>query len=218
MICGYRFCDKEVKLGRKYCCLLCCNRELGLSNRKFKETRFCARDGCSITIDGKDNRQQYCGQSCAAKVLNSKNNTQGNKYRVCTTCPCPIEGKAKFCKPCKSKRFSMLRSADYSLITLKQLRENYTLSEYHAKLRGNSRAVYKLSGRPNICSICSYSKHVDICHIKPIADFTEDVVISEVNSLNNLITLCKNHHWEFDNDLLDEDSNAILRSGISLVS
>ncbi len=216
MKCGYRFCDKGIKEGRKYCSLPCSSREAGLRSKKFQETRYCAREGCGKVIDGKDNRQRYCGQSCSSKVLCCYPHTK--KDRFCTLCDSPVKAKAKFCGLCRSKRSSKLRSVDYSKITLKDLKEAYSLAEYHAKLRGNARSIYKLSGKPMFCIICSYSKHVDICHIKAISEFSEDTVITEVNSINNLTTLCKNHHWEFDNDMLDENSNASLRSGISSVS
>lgn len=35
---------------------------------------------------------------------------------------------------------------------------------------------------------------------KATSDFDDDVLIKEINNINNLIGLCPNHHWEFDND------------------
>lgn len=52
------------------------------------------------------------------------------------------------------------------------------------------------------CHICSYSKHVEVCHIKPVSDFSDDSFIYEINSLDNLVYLCPNHHWELDNGFL----------------
>lgn len=60
------------------------------------------------------------------------------------------------------------------------------------------------SGLPQCCILCGYSKHIDVCHIKDISSFTNESLISEINDLNNLVALCKNHHWEFDHDHLDE--------------
>jgi hypothetical protein len=89
--------------------------------------------------------------------------------------------------------------------TLAELRAMYSISQYHAKIRGDSRASYKSTGRPNSCLICGYTKHVDICHVKDIKDFDPNTELSEVNHPNNLVALCKNHHWEFDNDLLEKE-------------
>ena len=51
------------------------------------------------------------------------------------------------------------------------------------------------------CLSCGYSKHVEICHIKGISKHDDDTPISKINDLKNLITLCRNHHWELDNGL-----------------
>jgi len=104
---------------------------------------------------------------------------------------------------------------DYSLTTLDDLKNRYVKYEFHAKLRGNSRQVYKKSGKPMMCVICGYSKHVDVCHLHPISDFPLTCTISEVNALSNLVTLCKNHHWEFDNDELSPEDSATLSAVIN---
>ena len=38
-----------------------------------------------------------------------------------------------------------------------------------------------------------------------MSDFSDDAKISEINDIRNLIALCPNHHWEFDNGKLSED-------------
>lgn len=50
--------------------------------------------------------------------------------------------------------------------------------------------------------LCEYSKHIDICHIKDISSFPDETLIKEINNLNNLLALCKNHHWEFDKNIM----------------
>ena len=46
------------------------------------------------------------------------------------------------------------------------------------------------------------SKHVELCHIKPIASFKDSALLSEVNSKNNIVQLCPNCHWELDHGIL----------------
>lgn len=53
------------------------------------------------------------------------------------------------------------------------------------------------------CSNCGYSKHIQLCHIKPIKDFSDDTLLKDVNSPDNIIQLCPNCHWEFDHGLLN---------------
>ena len=69
-------------------------------------------------------------------------------------------------------------------------------------IRKHALFVYKKSNKPFVCAICGYDKHIDIAHIKAVADFDDDTLISEINDINNLIGLCPNHHWEYDNGLL----------------
>lgn len=52
------------------------------------------------------------------------------------------------------------------------------------------------------CAICGYDKHVEVAHIKPVSGFSDEATMREINSFSNLIGLCPNHHWEFDNGLL----------------
>jgi len=53
------------------------------------------------------------------------------------------------------------------------------------------------------CAICGYTNHYEICHIKSVSSFPPDaLIVKEINNINNLIALCPNHHWEFDNDIL----------------
>lgn len=55
------------------------------------------------------------------------------------------------------------------------------------------------------CVNCDYFKHAEVCHIKSIQDFVKDTPISVINSLENLVALCPNCHWEFDHGLLSPE-------------
>lgn len=66
-----------------------------------------------------------------------------------------------------------------------------------------ARRVYRASDNPMECLVCGYENHVDISHIKPVSEFCNDSKIKEINDINNLVALCPNHHWEFDNMLID---------------
>lgn len=53
------------------------------------------------------------------------------------------------------------------------------------------------------CAICGYTNHVEVAHIKAVSEFSNDTPIFTINSITNLIGLCPNHHWEYDNGILD---------------
>lgn len=86
----------------------------------------------------------------------------------------------------------------YGLITLQDLRSQYSQRDYHAKLRGYARSAYKHSGLPYECFNCGYTLHVDICHVIGIKNFSMDTPLSTVNHIDNLVALDKRCHWEFD--------------------
>ena len=60
------------------------------------------------------------------------------------------------------------------------------------------------------CIICGYDKHIEIAHIKAVSDFADESLISEINHINNIIPLCPNHHWEYDNNAMNENEKRII--------
>lgn len=56
--------------------------------------------------------------------------------------------------------------------------------------------------RPQTCQRCSYSKHIEYAHIKPLSSFDLETPISVINAENNILLLCPNCHWEFDHNML----------------
>lgn len=63
--------------------------------------------------------------------------------------------------------------------------------------RSYSKYIYPLK-----CMLCNYDKHFEVCHIKPLNSFDNNVTLYEVNNKTNLIHLCPNCHWEFDHNLI----------------
>lgn len=158
---------------------------------------------CAIEFDKMPNQikkspNHFCSQSCAAK----KNNRHFPKRTVggkCLHCFRAIRACNKYCsKDCMLK----LTNVQYNT-TIGEYRKQHGKRNFHVNLRGQSRRVYISSGLPLECFYCGYKKHVNICHKRDIADFHEDTLIKEINSIENLVALCPTHHWEFDNDCLD---------------
>jgi hypothetical protein len=70
-----------------------------------------------------------------------------------------------------------------------------------SRIRLDARRRY-LAEFPRRCVNCGYDKHIEVCHRRPVTSFPLDTPISVVNSLDNLLGLCPNCHWEFDHGLL----------------
>ncbi len=91
---------------------------------------------------------------------------------------------------------------DWSNITWGQFRKDRPNFQAHARLRQIARTIYHRTDKPKLCTNCGYDKFYEVCHLKPIADFDESSFISDINSLDNLVALCPNCHWEYDHGLL----------------
>ena len=70
-------------------------------------------------------------------------------------------------------------------------------------IRTWARRTMERYGPTKWCHVCGFDVVVEVCHLKPIVDFPETALMSEVNSLSNLIYLCPNHHAMLDKGLLD---------------
>ena len=62
-----------------------------------------------------------------------------------------------------------------------------------------SKARTKMKYYKRICQACGYDKHVEVAHIKPLNQFKLEDTDTDFNSEDNLLLLCPNCHWEFDN-------------------
>jgi hypothetical protein len=74
-------------------------------------------------------------------------------------------------------------------------------------IQKHARNIYLTSAtHTHCCRIgCMYEAHIDVAHIKPVSEFSDDSLISNINDKFNLMGLCKNHHWEFDHNLITLD-------------
>lgn len=108
-----------------------------------------------------------------------------------------IKKSAEFCRSCYNEVYGIHLKSKGDLI---KSRSNWWAAR--VPIAKHARKVYLKSNKPLECLICKYSLHIEICHIKPVSDFTDDALLREINDVNNLIALCPNHHWEFDNGKL----------------
>lgn len=138
----------------------------------------------------------YCNQSCAAKI-NNKTNQKRFKEGNCKTCKKPITAQDTYCNICYKDKFHLTGKTLNDAINRRKQDTNR-----YAGIRGNARKIYYGSNQPKCCKNCGYNKHVEICHIKAIADFPLDTLVSTINAIENLMALCPNCHWEHDAGLL----------------
>jgi hypothetical protein len=140
------------------------------------------------------NNPKFCSRSCAAKITNKI--PKKKKTKKCATCTNLVLSQIKYCKNCIPR--ALLVDENMSIGSFKSKRAY----QRHSRIRTLARSKYLKSSKSKVCVICGYDKHIEICHIHAIKDFSLTTPLKIVNDLNNLIALCPNHHWEFDNNLI----------------
>jgi len=170
--------------------------------RYYANPNICKH--CNSTIDVRDNqrvadarRKQFCNHSCSQSYYNSRRYRK-RWARMCPGCNGEITSRAKVCRSCYVN--SLIPISSLTKAELRERRPSY--QSFRSGIRNHAVGIFRESNRPYICQICSYDLHVDICHKKPVAEFSDDTIIAKINDINNLIALCPNHHWELDNDIL----------------
>lgn len=152
-------------------------------------------------------KKKFCSRSHAASYNNVRRLRKKRSVKdkgICERCGVTIRYKRdsytgrnvkrKYCEQCH-------RTRRVGCYTKGELRNRS--HSYRTWITRNARVTYVSSGRALACAVCRYSLHVDICHIRGVADFSADALVREINALENLIALCPNHHWEFDHRLLE---------------
>ena len=151
------------------------------------------------------NNPKFCGRSCAAKYNNKKTPKRKSKKK-CSLCDNYVKNwRTTLCifhhTEYIQNRFEYIKERTLSEYWEKDSLKNLPKSSKNVHLRLLARSHFKhLINLP--CYNCGYNKHVELCHIKPISSFNEKNTVKEVNCEKNLIQLCPNCHWEFDNGLL----------------
>lgn len=146
-----------------------------------------------LHCDKETTNPKFCSSSCSASynnLLYPRRKPEGE----CKICATPISTRYTYCSSCKihSKQY-----VDWSQVTLSNMTGKRAYQK-HSRVRELARKAYNKSNKPKICYNCGYDKHIEVCHIKAISSFSEDIPITEINSLENLLALCPNCHWELD--------------------
>jgi len=155
--------------------------------------------------------KKYCSRSCSASsnnILYPKRSLQ----RTCKKCDNIVKNKnSTLCQKCFDEKAVDLKKMtlfDYS--NRKSINRLHPSSKFvHVRLSARS-FLKHLTKLP--CANCGYDKHVELCHIKAVSSFPLTATLGEVNNENNIIQLCRNCHWEFDNGLLHLDFPEQLKS------
>ncbi len=160
------------------------SRERALSNY-YKNPAYCKN--CNEIIEPNNKKvseirkKVFCNSNCSATYNNSRRirNKKPKKQKE------SIDKKPKY--------FNFLERTKEELFLKCKWQSARTMIRVHASF------VYHKEIGDKFCKNCGYDKHYEICHIKAVSKFEGNHKMKEINDKNNLIALCPNCHWEFDN-------------------
>lgn len=173
-------------------------------NNERIRTEYIANPNKCLTCDGpilpmlgqrlfNVRQKKFCNSSCAASFNNRLFPKKKLAKKICVKCLRPFSApnyRIKTCSECRP-----FRAKPRNLGNLSKQEAGRVIIGGHAK-----RAM---ANRPKVCIICGYDKFVDVCHIKPVAAFSRQAKLKEINAPENLIYLCPNHHREYDRGVLN---------------
>jgi 5-methylcytosine-specific restriction endonuclease McrA len=139
---------------------------------------------------------KFCSRSCAARHNNRAFPKKERVKYYCKVCGRETRYRRSYCTNCDPTK-----PKDFSSITIAEIRFGARY-QANAWIRKLARRTYYTSDKPLCCCKCGYTKHFEICHVRSIQEFPLDTPMSVVNSLENLVALCPNCHWELDHGLL----------------
>lgn len=177
-------------------------------NKQHRKTPIEIGDGKCKNCNQKTKNPKFCSKSCStsynSKSENGRKNGRTEVAKFCKICSTKIKidsGGTDKCRNCRDK--IKTKTGDYVSryeVTKEMISTNDT--QKYRRIRDFARRIAKSHGKLKECKICKYSIHVECAHIKPINEFSDDDKLCEINNPDNLIGLCPNHHWEFENGKL----------------
>lgn len=137
---------------------------------------------------------KFCSRRCAATYNNKQTPKRKKLVKVCSDCGKPLSRNCyTVCRGC---------CAGLGDVTLSEaIYTKHHRSSAFALVRTRARTVMGKAGVTQYQN-CKYSKHVEVCHKRSIASYPLTTKLSEINSIDNLMALCPNCHWEYDHGIL----------------
>jgi hypothetical protein len=155
------------------------------------------------------NNVKFCSRKCSCIYRNNHNHPRKGKGKgkpICATALCDNRVDSyshKFCRQCIESKQMMVYTKNPTKgdLACQYTKHNHRSSAY-SYIRWHARAVVMKDVEKKSCIHCGYDKHVELCHIKSIQNFSDNSTLEQINNPENLMFLCPNCHWEFDNGLL----------------
>lgn len=177
-----------------YCSSSCQGKDRTMKNSKEVECKNCSTKIIKTSSELKKSKSGFlfCSQSCAGS-FNNKLIPKRTKVIKCTKCDNVVHKNNTLC-------IDHFEEYNNKIETIKQQTKESTSNSRIRSLNRSWNKDLTLSK----CIKCNYDRFVQLAHIKAVKDFSEDALLSEINSPLNVIPLCPTCHWEFDNGYREE--------------
>lgn len=152
----------------------------------------------------KEKLQKYCSNDCRRQEQTKFGKAaDGSRVRGICSCGNAIKSyKSKICIDCELKKRKNTFQTNQENLTLSdciRLDKRFKANHKYQTVRNYAKKTMVWNKIEKKCKECGYDKYVEVCHKKAISEFPLDTKLSIINSIDNLIYLCPNHHWELDN-------------------
>ena len=202
----------QVKRGRekplKFCSNACCSNYYNKEGRLHTECSQCKNSIIVRRYVAKksETKRFFCSHSCAG-IYNGSAFPKKSKYKkersICRTDDCTERVEhlgVVYCTNCIKIGRHLRGGIALTEQTITHASRRGGTNKFDS-IRANARALYRKQLQTPKCERCSYNKHVEVCHKRPISSFIPETLVSEVNKRENIALLCPNCHWEFDKGL-----------------
>jgi hypothetical protein len=131
----------------------------------YKSPNICKCCGDIIKIGDNQKpsevrKKSFCGSSCSTTFNNRKREKKNKKNLV------------------KPEKFSFFEG-----ITKKEFFEKKGVYyKFRSEIRKHVQYVYEKNQGDKTCKVCGYDKHIQVCHIKSVSSFSDDALITKINS------------------------------------
>lgn len=154
---------------------------------------------CSTSFQTPHLRQRFCSRTCSNIAVPRRMSTK--VLGKCVFCSNTVSHYTNhYCKECIAiGRHSFNKNGGRGIsaeVTIDGLCRVKNGANKFDTIRARARSSI---GTKECCERCGYSKHVEVAHIKAISSFPPNTLVSVVNDRSNLMLLCPNCHWEYDN-------------------
>jgi hypothetical protein len=181
-------------------------------NNYYSKPKICKQCGEIIKVKDKVRkiiRKNFCSDYCRDDFYSRTKTYSRKSTSLCIDCGNIIQLKKrnisgfikkKYCDECRIERFKRHISEIENKTKGELFKNRKNWQSARSCIRSHAFKVFFYDNKKEYkCEYCKYSLYIEVCHKKSVSEFSDDAKIKEINDIGNLIGLCPNHHWEYDN-------------------